>query len=207
MNRLPQIKPVLLALSVLLLAACATTRAPVRLQGDSATLGMQEQRERSLADADHWTLEGKLSVSDGKDNNSGTLTWRQDGDRYEFTVRGPITGRTFRLTGGPEGAELEGLDGGPRRGADAESLMASTVGWQIPLAELKRWALGLRADTGPADIAFGADRLPSRLVQDGWTVDYKQWDATRQPAMPTRVFAEKAPYKVRLSVENWSFGQ
>jgi outer membrane lipoprotein LolB len=205
MQRLNPVRCLLVALPLSLLAACATP--PVRQQGDAATLGMQEQRERSLAGIDHWTIEGRLSVSDGKDSNSGGLTWRQDGDHYEFTVRGPITGRSIRLSGGPEGAELEGLDGGTRRGPDAESLMASTVGWQIPMSELKRWVLGLRAATGPADIAFGADRLPSRLVQDGWTVDYKQWDATQQPAMPSRVFAEKAPYKVRLSIESWSLGK
>ncbi|WP_448098627.1 lipoprotein insertase outer membrane protein LolB [Luteibacter yeojuensis] len=200
-------RPLILAAVVLMLAACATTRPPVRQAGDAVTLGMQEQRERSLADSDHWTLQGRLSVSDGKDSGSGGLTWRQDGERYEFTVRAPVTGRSFRLTGGPEGAELEGLDGGTRRGPDAESLMASAVGWQIPMTELRRWVLGLRADTGPADIAFGADRLPSRLVQDGWTVDYRQWDAMKQPPMPVRVFAEKAPYKVRLSIEDWSFGR
>lgn len=189
----------------LLLAACASP--PVRQQGTAATLGMQEQRERNLADTDHWTLEGRLSVSDGKDSGSGGLVWHQDGERYDFTVRAPVTGRSFRLSGGPDGAELEGLDGGTRRGPDAESLMASTVGWQIPMTELKRWVLGLRANAGTADIAFGADRLPSRLVQDGWTVDYKQWDASRTPPMPTRVFAEKPPFKVRLSVESWSLGK
>ena len=198
---------VLAALPILLLAACATTRPPVRNPGDAVTLGLQEQRERALGDTDHWTLEGRLSVASDKDSGSGSLSWRQDGDRYDFTVRGPVTGRTFRLTGGPDGAELEGLDGGTRRGPDAETLMAETVGWQIPMAELKRWVLGLRADTGPADIAFGADRLPSRLVQDGWTVDYRQWDATKQPAMPSKVFAEKPPYKVRLSIEGWSLGR
>lgn len=198
---------VLVALPILLLAACATTRAPVRNPGDAVTLGQQEERERALGDTDHWTLEGRLSVASDKDSGSGSLTWRQDGDRYDFTVRGPVTGRTFRLTGGPDGAALEGLDGGTRRGPDAETLMAETVGWQIPMAELKRWVLGLRADSGPADIAFGADRLPSRLVQDGWTVDYRQWDTAKQPAMPSRVFAEKPPYKVRLSIDTWSLGR
>lgn len=202
-----RLKHALAALPLLLLTACATTRAPIHQPGDAVTLGLQEERERSLADTDHWTLQGRLSVSDGKDSGSGSLTWRQDGERYEFTVRAPVTGRSFRLVGGPDGADLEGLEGGTRHGADAESLMAQAVGWQIPMSELKRWVLGLRADAGPADIAFGADRLPSRLVQDGWTVDYKQWDATRQPAMPSRVFAEKAPFKVRLSIEDWQLGR
>ncbi|UPG91227.1 lipoprotein insertase outer membrane protein LolB [Luteibacter aegosomaticola] len=193
--------------SVVLLSACATTRPVTHHEGDGVTLGQQADRERVLADTNHWTLQGKLSVSDGNDNHSGGLTWKQDGDRYEFTIRAPVTGRSFRLTGGPDGAELDGLDGGPRRGPNAETLMAQTVGWQLPMAELKSWVLGLRADAGPADIRFGDDRLPSQLVQDGWTVDYKAWDATRQPAMPSKVFAEKPPYKVRLAIESWQLGQ
>lgn len=207
MIRMSHVRHLLAALPLLFLAACATTRPPVRQPGDAVTLGMQEARERGLGDTDHWTLQGRLGVSDGKDSGSGSLTWQQDGDRYDFTVRAPVTGRSFRLVGGPGGADLEGLDGGTRHGPDAETLMATAVGWQIPMAELRRWVLGLRADTGPADIAFGADRLPSRLVQDGWTVDYKDWDTTRQPAMPTRVFAEKPPFKVRLSIETWQLAR
>lgn len=196
-----------LAASVILLAACAPTRPTVHREGDVVTMSQQAQREHDLADTSHWTLQGKLSVATDKDSGSGSLTWHQDGDRYDFTVRAPVTGRSFRLTGGPDGAELDGLDGGTRRGRDAETLMAQTVGWQIPMAELKRWVLGLRADTGPADIRFGDDKLPSQLVQDGWTVEYKAWDASRQPAMPSKVFAEKPPYKVRLAIESWQLGQ
>jgi len=193
--------------SLVLLAACAPTRPTTHHEGTIVTMGQQEQRERALADTSHWTIQGKLSVASDKDSGSGTLTWKQDGDRYDFTIRGPITGRSFRLTGGPDGAQLEGLDGGTRRGPDAETLMADAVGWQIPMAELKRWVLGLRADTGPADIRFGDDQLPSQLVQDGWTVDYKAWDATHSPAMPSKVFAEKPPFKVRLAIESWQLGK
>lgn len=201
------LRGVLATLLPLLLAACATTRPAAYHPGDAVTMGQQEGRERQLGDTSHWTLQGKLSVSDGNQSGSGALTWHQDGERYDFTVRAPVTGRSFRLTGGPGGADLEGLDGGTRHGPDAETLMAQAVGWQIPMAELKRWVLGLRADGGPADIRFGDDRLPSQLIQDGWTVDYKQWDATRQPAMPSKVFAEKAPFKVRLAIESWQLGQ
>ncbi|TCV91842.1 outer membrane lipoprotein LolB [Luteibacter rhizovicinus] len=194
---------VVAALPLMFLAAC--TAPIVRQQGDAAMLGAQESRERALAGKDRWTVEGKLSVSNGQDGGSGTLVWHQSGDRYEFTVRGPVTGKSFRLSGGPEGAELEGLDGGPQRGADAESLMARTLGWQLPMRDLRAWVLGLRADSGAADIAFGADRLPSRITQDGWQVDYRAWDATRDPALPLKVFAERPPYKVRLSIESWKF--
>ncbi len=188
----------------LLLAACAP--AVVRMKGDASLLNAQRAREQALAHADNWTLQGRLGVSDGRSGGSGSFSWSQHGDRYEFELRGPaISGMNFRLTGGPDGALLEGVQGGPLRGPDAEVLMHRAMGWEVPLRDLRAWVLGLRADSGPAQLRFGADRLPSLLQQDGWAVDYREWDEARQPPLPTKVFAEKSPYKVRLSIDSWQF--
>ena len=187
----------------LLLAACVPQQA-VRIKGDAGLLNAQLAREQALAHADHWTLEGRLGVSDGHDGGSGGFTWTQDGDGYSFVFRTPITGRSFELSGGPDGAVLKGLDGGPLQGADAESLMRRALGWEVPLHDLRAWVLGLRADSGPAELAFGDNRLPSLLTQDGWSVDYRAWDTTRRPPLPTTIFATQPPYKVRLSIETWN---
>jgi len=195
---------VLAALAPLLLAACATTPTLVRNQGDAAAMAQQEAREKALADADHWVLQGKLGIYSAQDGGSGTFTWTQDGNHYEFVFRLPISGKSYRLTGGPDGAELDGAEGGPQYGPDAESLMRRALHWEVPLDELRAWVLGLRAQGARAELSFGNDRLPSVLVQDGWTVSYPAWDTTRQPPLPSKVFAEKAPYKVRLSVQSWS---
>jgi outer membrane lipoprotein LolB len=115
------------------------------------------------------------------------------------------SGANFRLSGGPDGALLEGLKGGPLRGPDAEVLMQRALGWKVPLRDLRAWVLGLRADSGPVELSFGEDRLPLLLKQDGWTVDYREWDASRKPPLPKKVYAAKAPYKVKLSIESWQF--
>lgn len=188
----------------LLLAACAP--AVVRMKGDASLFNAQRAREQALAHADHWTLQGRLSVSDGRHGGSGSFSWTQNGDHYVFELRGPaISGVDFRLAGGPKGAVLEGMDGGPLRGPDAEVLMRRAMGWEVPLRDLRAWVLGLRADSGPAQLSFGADRLPSLLQQDGWSVDYREWDDARQPPMPKKIFARKLPYKVRLSIDSWQF--
>ncbi|MGC1549629.1 MAG: lipoprotein insertase outer membrane protein LolB [Rhodanobacter sp.] len=188
----------------LLLAACAPQI--VRTKGDAAMLSQQQAREHQLADANHWVLQGQLGVYSATDGGSGSLTWTQDGDHYTFVMRGPaLSGMDFRLSGGPDGALLEGLRGGPVRGPDAEALMQRAVGWYVPLHDLRAWVLGLRADSGPAELSFGVNQLPSLLQQDGWAVDYRGWDVTRQPPLPTKVFAEKPPYKVKLSIDSWTF--
>jgi outer membrane lipoprotein LolB len=186
----------------LLLVACVPA---VRMQGDASLLAAQQQREATLLKADHWMLQGRLGVSDGRQGGSGSFNWTQDGDHYEFVLRAPITGKSFRLTGDAAGAELDGLDGGPLRGPDAEALMRKALGWEVPMRDLRAWVLGLRADSGPAKLGFGADRLPSLLQQDGWAVEYREWDAKRTPPLPTKVYAQKPPYKVRLSIESWQF--
>jgi outer membrane lipoprotein LolB len=194
---------ILAAALPLLLVACAPV---VRMKGDAGLLNDQAMREQALAHADHWTLQGRLGVSDGKTGGTGSFSWTQNGDQYEFVLRGPaISGMNFRLSGGPDGALLEGLDGGPVHGADAEVLMHKALGWDVPLRDLRAWVLGLRADSGPAELSFGTDRLPSLLQQDGWAVDYREWDATRKPPLPTKVYAGKPPYTVRLSIESWQF--
>ena len=187
----------------LLLAACVPQQA-ARIKGDASLLNAQAARERALAHTDHWTLEGRLGVSDGRDGGSGGFTWTQDGDNYSFVFRAPITGRSFELSGGADGAVLKGLDGGPLQGTNAEALMRRALGWEVPLHDLRAWVLGLRADSGPAELAFGDNRLPSLLTQDGWSVDYRAWDTTRQPPLPTTIFASQPPYKVRLSIETWN---
>lgn len=186
----------------MLLAACVPA---VRMQDDAGLLDAQRLREQTLAGADHWALQGRLGVSDGHDGGSGSFSWTQQGDHYVFVLRAPITGKSFRLSGGPDGALLEGLDGGPLQGPDAEALMRKALGWEVPLRDLRAWVLGLRADGGPAALSFGANRLPALLQQDGWTVDYHAWDDSRHPPLPTKVYASKPPYKVRLSIESWQF--
>ena len=189
----------------LLLAACVPAPA-IRMRGDAGLLNAQVTREQALAHADHWVLQGRLGVSNGKDGGSGSFSWTQSGDEYEFVLRGPaISGMNFRLSGNPQGALLEGLRDGPLRGPDAEMLMHKALGWDVPLRDLRAWVLGLRADSGPAELSFGENRLPSLLQQDGWSVEYPQWDEARQPPLPKKVFAEKTPYKVRLSIDSWQF--
>jgi outer membrane lipoprotein LolB len=198
----------------LLLAACVhkeTVRPPAPKADYSVLLDEQRAREHMLAKTDHWVLQGKIGVSgpvNGKsEGGSGTLTWTQNGTSYDFVVRGPVGSKSFRLSVTPDGAVLEGLNGGPQRGPDPETLVENAMGWHLPFRDLRAWVLGLRSEAGPADFKFGDDGLPSQMVQGGWTVSYPGWDTSRTPAVPSKVFAENPPYKVKLSVESWSIQQ
>lgn len=181
------------------LVACAT---PVRRPADAAGLARQAEREAQLARQPEWILAGRLAVSGGGEGGSGTLRWEQAADGYRLEVQAPVTRQTWRLLVTPQLARLEGLEGGPHEDSDAVALLAREVGWVLPLADLGAWVRGARG-AGPAQIEFAADGLPARLSQHGWLVEYRDWDRSRVPALPLRVFAQRGDQRVRLVVAGW----
>ncbi len=187
---------------VLALAGCAPV--PVRLPGTPTELAAQAAREQALAQQHDWALSARFAASNGRHGGSGGLDWRQTGDRYRFTLRAPVTGKTIELRGGPRGAELLGVGHSPRVGADADSVLSAEFGWRIPVADLAWWVRGLRAPGSRARLTFGADGLPATLDQDGWRVEFKDWYAERTPPLPRKVFASHAPFSVRLLIEQWT---
>lgn len=187
-------------LPLLLLLACV--RAPVRLDADAALLAGQQAREAALEQQGAWELVGRIAVSDGRDGGSGRIQWAQDGERFDIRLSAPVSRQSWRLSGQPGAARLEGLDGGPLEGRDPEALLYEATGWLIPLADMARWARGMRGDTA-ARVSFDAQGLPSLIEQAGWAIEYRDWVEGGSPVLPRRVFAERGQARVRLQVERW----
>lgn len=198
---------------VLLLAACAGQ--PVRQAppvGADAELATQEARETALRADAAWSLAGRVALANGDRGGSGRLEWDQSGANAMVSLSAPITRQSWRLLVRPEGATLEGLDGGPRHGADASELLLRSTGWRIPVEALPDWLRGARADgLGPAVMAFGADGRLARMEQGGWTIEYSGWglpEATPGAdgpgvALPHRLDATRGEARVRLVVDAW----
>lgn len=197
----------------LLLSACAGR--PVREAPPvAATAAMDTQlaREAALRADGDWSLAGRVALANGDRGGSGRLDWRQAGEHYAVSLSAPITRQSWRLSAGPDGATLEGLDGGPRHGPDAGALLLRSTGWQIPLEALPAWLRGARAPgLGEATLAFGADGRLARMEQGGWTITYSNWGlpeaSPAQPdtgvALPHRLEAVRGEARVRLVVDTW----
>lgn len=195
--------------TVVLLAACAGQ--PLRAPGPSLPAAeaqaKQAARETALATQPHWTLQGRVAVSNGHDGGSGRIDWRQDGARYAVALSAPVTRQSWRLVGGEGDARLEGLEGGTRVGDDATALLQQATGWVIPVDALAAWVRGARAPGhGQATVDYGTDGALATLRQDGWTLRYRDWRP--QPglavALPYRVEATRDDARVRLVVDAWA---
>jgi outer membrane lipoprotein LolB len=159
-------------------------------------------RAQALAGATRWTLEGRIAVSDGRDSGSARITWQRDGAFDTVTLRAPVSGRTYRLSGGEGVYQLEGVKAEAVSGTDPAELLERELGWHLPVQQMRLWALGL-ADAD-ARVALDAQGLPARIDSQSWHVSYLEWDHGLQPALPRRIYAERKPYKVRIAVARWT---
>lgn len=200
----------LVAVSCLLLGACAGQ--PVREAppvAPRAAMATQEAREAVLREVDAWSLEGRIALANDGRGGSGRLDWRQAGAQSTVSLSAPITRQSWRLTTGPGGAALEGMEGGPRHGPDAAGLLLDSTGWRIPVEALPAWLRGVRSPgLGAAILAFGEDGRLARLEQGGWTVTYERWGMPHAGggavALPHRLEAVRGQARVRLIVDAWT---
>ncbi|AKC86034.1 lipoprotein insertase outer membrane protein LolB [Pseudoxanthomonas suwonensis] len=194
------------ALATVLLAACtsAPVRPPAPAVDAAEAQARQQERQQRLEVIPAWSMQGRIAVSVGDKGGSGRLDWQQQGPAYRVSLGAPVTRQSWRLSGEPGGATLEGLEGGPYSGPDAEALLWQATGWPIPVEAMAWWVRGLPAPAG-AGQEFGDDGRLRRLVADGWTVDYQEWQpaADGWPEMPRRLQASRDGARVRLVVDRW----
>ena len=191
------------ALLALWLSACAPMAVrPTGPIDSELALAAQAQREAALAEQPDWSFSGRVALSQGKEGGSGRIDWVQRGAEFDIRLAAPITRQSWRLHGQGGQVRLEGLDGGVREGSDAEALLLAATGWRIPVDAMARWVRGARAP-GAATLEFDPSLRPAMLHQQGWDVDYRQFDSA-EPALPTKVFARQGEASVRLVIDRWS---
>jgi outer membrane lipoprotein LolB len=210
-----------------LLTACATRSArddgpavvDLSLEARAEALANQAAHETILGGENAaqrcrnaaWRLEGRIALSNGRDGGSGRLEWEQQaGGAYSVALSAPVTRQSWRLSGDTTGAaRLEGLDGGPRSGADAANLLRETTGWTIPVDALGCWVVGMRAaepQHGAAALGFDDALRLVRIEQGGWRIDYAEWQpfAALNTALPRRLTARRGNDEVRLVIDLWA---
>lgn len=205
----------LAALAVLAACAVQPTRPDLTPAQRDAAEAAQRRREQQLRQQRDWSLRGRIAVSNDGHGGSGRIEWQQAGPRYAVSLSAPITRQSWRLSDHGDGALLQGLEGGPRRGTDARTLLLRTTGWDIPVLALADWVRGARAPAlGPAKVRYRTDGLPWLIEQGGWRIEY-EWpaetgasaadNAGMSPPLPERLEAEAVgrDATVKLIVDEW----
>lgn len=184
-----------LAVAMAGLVACSTTPLKVATPTDS----FSAQRPVPYA----WSFDGRIALSNGKDGGSGRIRWEQDGEFFTISLRAPISGQSWQLSGDRSHARLEGVRSYPVLGTSARELLRRELGWELPVGDMKSWLFG-RGFRAQARIQHDVSGRPTRVDDGGWNIAYRDWRSVDSIALPRRIIAKKAPYQVRLAIQRWT---
>jgi outer membrane lipoprotein LolB len=186
--------------ALLVLSACATQRG-----SELPELDDWQVRQQVLSGIDNWGFTGRIAVSAGDDGFNGNLHWEQRREYFDARLSGPLGAGSVRINGDTDTIKVTDNDGTVTELADAERALQRVYGWDIPLASLRYWALGIPDPAIPSESFFTTQGDLSHLQQGGWRVSIDQYRESAGQNMPRRITAVRDATRVRLVVDRWTF--
>ncbi len=195
-------KKIIFVLFCLFITACQPQIKPLT---DVNYLQRQLDRELALQMQNQWSFRGRIAISDGKQAGTVKIYWQQRGEQFDIVISLPITNQKYRLRSVNKKVQLEGFGIVMLEGDSAEAVLQQATGWRVPFKDMQLWLRGMRTNSATR-INFAPSGLPAQFRENGWLVDYRDWNAAVMP-MPMKVFANSSSdgknASVRLQIEAW----
>lgn len=188
----------LFLLGLLLLAGC--TSAPV-LPPVADPVRAWSAHQHQLAAVTAWALGGRIAIRTEDEGWQASIDWRQEGQDYAIHLTGPLGQGSVHLQG--DGHFVSLSDGETALvDEDAEALLYREMGWRVPVAALRYWALGLPAP-GAAEQELNPQGRLERLHQSGWSIEFRDYVRHGELTLPGRLFISNHRAQIRLVVDRW----
>lgn len=186
----------------LLLAGCRTTPPPAPVIGPGADAPWPEQHA-ALERLDNYSLSGRVAVAANGQGFSGAMRYQQQPRHSDLALDGPLGMGGFRVALDGEELAISNSRGVHLDGAAAREELEKSLGFSLPIAELRWWLLGIPA---PGEANIDADSSSGEIrgfEQGGWRISIE----TRAPALgfalPQRLIATHDGARLKLLVERW----
>lgn len=185
--------------ALLFLAGCAS-QAPMDESGRQA--GQWERQQAEVEAFDTWTLVGKAGLRTPEENVSANLDWNQTPHYFRMLISGPFGGGRNMLEGREGRFSLSNSDG--RFEAETpEALMEEQLGWSLPVSAMPDWVRGLPGENDNYQLETDEFGFPSHLAQDGWEIDYRDWEQFEGMWLPRRLIMNYDEVRITLVVNQW----
>ncbi|HEY0915433.1 MAG TPA: lipoprotein insertase outer membrane protein LolB [Solimonas sp.] len=183
-----------------LLAGCALFKGPDMPQQPSEA--RWQERKAALEQIDRFNLQARVA-SNGSLGMKGELRWQQNpDDSFDLRVAGPFGVGALSIIGNPTMVEVRSREG-TQVTADPEAWLKRKLGWTLPIAGLRHWALGLPAPALPARIELDGEGEIVVLEQDGWRLEYDEYQPSGAVTLPRRFQLASPEVTIKLVADRW----
>lgn len=162
-------------------------------------------------------IEGRFTTlyeQNGKPQSvSGSFTWSQTPQQTNVVLLSPLGQTVATIEVGPQGATLTQAERPPKRAADIDSLMQDTIGWPLPVSNLRDWMQGRVTEQGGNHLVATPQTTKTIATADGWRLQYLSWQDNEAggaggPSIPKRIDIERdtayaGRVQMRLVISSW----
>ena len=159
-----------------------------------------------MASRTHWQLQGKIGLRTPADSASAAINaWRQQGPTYDVQLSSTFLGLgAVRLRGDTEFISLEEAGEAPVYSDEPDTLLAQSLGYPLPIAQLKHWVKGLPAPGDYEITARDARGLPTHITQFGWTLEFSKHHLVDGLPLPGKVKLTRPDVRIILAIAEWT---
>lgn len=163
------------------------------------------QQTPHLLHISQWQAEGKLALSYSGERDTASFDWRQRKQNYAIHLFGPLGQGSTWLKKQAGAVTLEAPKTGRQTAQSAEELMLANLGWQVPVSNMQYWIRGLAAPApSPTAVQYDTTSHMVKLQQEGWQVEYQQYETFNGWHLPTKLTAKRDDISLRLVIKQWS---
>lgn len=160
-----------------------------------------EARLDRVAALTQWRMQARLSLTTPEQSQILNVDWQENPNTYQIRISSNL-GQTGAIIEGDTIGVVVTTSEGQWRGRRLEDFVHHQHHLSLPFSNLRYWILGIPAPA-PLEIiqVDHHDRLET-LVQSGWTITYRDYDA--QTGLPRRIRLEQDQWRINWVVQQWN---
>lgn len=193
------LKRITIALTLLILAGCATM--PAKKPPYNQHMSWQT-RQTQLNTVTSWELQGAIGVRAPSNSGSANVIWQQHDKDYDIRLFGPLGAGNTQISGGPDEVTLRSK-GKTQTAASPEALLYQELGWYVPISHMYYWVRGLPAPNLQRQSQFDEYNHLIKLQQNGWTISYDRYTGIHGMDLPSRITMTNPDLRVRIVIKKW----
>lgn len=183
----------------LILASCAIT--------PKASLGTHYlpwgDRQLQLSNLKTWELYSVVAIKTSKQNIAAHVNWQQFDDNYTLNITSQFNIGGVKITGDKEQVTLWRSINDKITTRTPEILMIQELGWELPISNMRYWALGLPVPKLAYKSQFDAYNHLIFLQQQGWEINYANFIAVNDVDLPTTIILSNVKLQIKVIIKYW----
>lgn len=188
--------------ALLLLTACASLP---QSKPESSAIGARRSvaLRAELQQIHSFAVQGR--IAGGVLGIKGDVHWQQNADdSFSLRISGPFGMGASSISGTPQQVVVHSGDG-KTQVTDPQLWLQQNLGWNLPIARLRYWVLGLPAMDSPVQLSsYNDDGTLMELQQDGWQIDYTEYLNAGGYTLPRKLQISHADATFRVVIDDWS---